>query len=71
MSPGIVLHTVTMVLCSAISYHSRTETIEDLKASGRFWDNDSLAMVLAKQLQADLLVGTPIRCFYSEMQSCV
>jgi len=40
----------------AISYHSRTETIEDLKASGRFWDNDSLAMVLAKQLQADLLV---------------
>jgi delta-1-pyrroline-5-carboxylate synthetase len=27
-----------------------------LKASGRFWDNDSLAMLLAKQLQADLLV---------------
>mmetsp|Transcript_5877 Transcript_5877/g.10585 ORF Transcript_5877/g.10585 Transcript_5877/m.10585 type:complete len:392 (-) Transcript_5877:206-1381(-) len=40
----------------AISYHSTTESIADLKSSGRFWDNDSLARLLAVQLQADLLV---------------
>mmetsp|Transcript_39195 Transcript_39195/g.98491 ORF Transcript_39195/g.98491 Transcript_39195/m.98491 type:complete len:371 (-) Transcript_39195:270-1382(-) len=40
----------------AISYHSTTESIADLKSSGRFWDNDSLARLLAVQLQADMLV---------------
>jgi len=40
----------------AISYHNTNETIADLKASGRFWDNDSLAMRVATLLDADLLV---------------
>mmetsp|Transcript_32803 Transcript_32803/g.93087 ORF Transcript_32803/g.93087 Transcript_32803/m.93087 type:complete len:399 (-) Transcript_32803:304-1500(-) len=40
----------------AISYHSQSESMEDLKATGRFWDNDSLAMRLATQLNADVLV---------------
>mmetsp|Transcript_34888 Transcript_34888/g.82749 ORF Transcript_34888/g.82749 Transcript_34888/m.82749 type:complete len:387 (-) Transcript_34888:257-1417(-) len=40
----------------AISYHSKTESMQDLKDSGRFWDNDSLAMRLATHLGADLLV---------------
>uniref|UniRef100_A0A061R3S7 Delta-1-pyrroline-5-carboxylate synthase-like n=1 Tax=Tetraselmis sp. GSL018 TaxID=582737 RepID=A0A061R3S7_9CHLO len=40
----------------AINYSSKDETIEELKASGSFWDNDSLAMRLATHLGADLLV---------------
>jgi len=40
----------------AISYHSKTESMQDLKDSGRFWDNDSLAMRVASLVNADMLV---------------